>query len=252
MTANATDQPAIVLHARAYRETSLLVNLLTAEHGRMAAVARGRRNAQRGHGIQPFYEAMVSWRGRGSLVTLTRYDVVQGRWLTGNAVASAYYVTELVMRLTREWEPQGRLFAGVQWVLRRIGEQQTNAEIASSLRQFEKLLLDELGYGFDFSRDAGNGAAIDAAAWYRVEPELGFVGTSSTEGYRGRTLIDIERANYADPETRAAARRLFGDALAAHLGSAPLLSRSLLRSETAGAGMSSGRRNGIIDRPERA
>ena len=225
----ATDQPAIVLHARAYRETSLLVNLFTRDHGRVAVVARGRRNAKRGHGLQPFYEGTVSWRGRGSLMTLTRYDVVQGRWLTGNDVASAYYVVELVMRLTREWEPHGRLYGGVQWVLRRIGEAPDDAAVASGLRQFEKLLLEELGYGYEFTRDAASGASIDATAFYRLEPETGFVRSAAAEGYPGRTLIDIARADYADAETRTNARRLFGEAIAAHLGPAPLQSRRLLR-----------------------
>ena len=232
MRASAADQPVIVLHARAYRETSLLVNFLTRDHGRIAVVARGRRNSKRGHGLQPFYEGNISWRGRGSLVTLTRYDVVESRWLTGNAVASAYYVVELVMRLTREWEPHQRLYAGVQWVLGRIGEAPANIEIASSLRQFEKLLLDELGYGFDFRRDAGSGTAIDAAAWYRLEPQMGFVRSEPNEGYRGRTLIAIDAADYADAETRTVARRIFRDAIAAHLGAAPLLSRRLLLPET--------------------
>ena len=233
MHPNASDQPAIVLHARAYRETSLLVNLFTRDHGRVAVVARGRRNSKRGHGLQPFYEGCVSWRGRGSLMTLTRYDVVQGRWLTGNAVASAYYVAELLMRLTREWEPHERLFAGVRWVLQRIGESAAGIEIASSLRQFEKLLLDELGYGYDFTRDAASGADIDAAARYRLEAQSGFLATTENEGYSGRTLMDIARADYSGAETRSAARRLFRDALAAHLGPAPLVSRRLLRREPA-------------------
>ncbi len=239
----ATDQPAVVLHARAYRESSLLVNLFTRDHGRVAVVARGRRNAKRGHGLLPFYEGSVSWRGRGSLMTLTRYDVAEGRWLTGDAVASAYYVAELLMRLTREWEPHGRLFAGVRWVLQRIGEEEAGIDIASSLRQFEKLLLDELGYGYDFTRDAASGAAIDASAWYRLEVENGFVRATDNEGFRGRTLIDITQADYTDPETRKAARRLFRAALAAHLGPAPLVSRRLLQGASSrdGSGTPPGR-----------
>ena len=229
----ATDQPAIVLHARAYRETSLLVNLFTRDHGRVAVVARGRRNAKRGHGMQPFYEGNVSWRGRGSLMTLTRYDVVRSRWLTGNAVASAYYVAELLMRLSREWEPHGRLFAAVRWVLGRIGGDADALAIAASLRQFEKLLLDELGYGYDFTRDAASGAAIDAAAWYRLEAEHGFVGAAANEGYPGRTLIDIAAGDYSSQETRKLARGLFRDAIAAHLGPAPLVSRRLLHRDSA-------------------
>ena len=227
----ATGQPAIVLHARAYRETSLLVSLFTRDHGRVAVVARGRRNAKRGHGLQPFYEGSVSWRGRGSLMTLTRYEVVQARWLTGNAVASAYYVVELLVRLTREWEPHARLFAGMQWVLQRIGQGDAGGDTAASLRQFEKLLLDELGYGYDFTRDAASGEAINTGARYRLEAENGFVATTANEGYPGRALVDISRADYASRQTRGIARSLFRDALAVHLGAAPLLSRRLLRHE---------------------
>ena len=36
-----TAEPAFVLHARAWRETSLLVEVLSAEHGRIGLVARG-------------------------------------------------------------------------------------------------------------------------------------------------------------------------------------------------------------------
>ena len=34
-------QPAFVLHTRAWRETSLLVEVLTYEHGRVGLIARG-------------------------------------------------------------------------------------------------------------------------------------------------------------------------------------------------------------------
>ena len=36
-----TAEPAFVLHARPWRETSLLVEVLSAEHGRVGLVARG-------------------------------------------------------------------------------------------------------------------------------------------------------------------------------------------------------------------
>ncbi len=229
MHPHASDQPAIVLHSRAYRETSLLVNLLTRDHGRVAVVARGRRQAKRGHALQPFHEGSVGWRGRGNLMTLTHHEPVKGRWLTGNAVAAAYYVAELVMRLTREWEPQPRLFTGVQWVLRRIDELGAPPEVASSLRQFEKLLLEELGYGFDFAHDALSGAAINGNSWYRLEAETGFISAAAHEGHLGQTLLDIDQGCYENPETRRAAHRIFRDALAVHLGPKPLISRRLLR-----------------------
>ncbi|MFZ1294720.1 MAG: recombination protein O N-terminal domain-containing protein, partial [Pseudomonadales bacterium] len=41
-------QPAFVLHRRAYRESSLLLDLLTRDFGRVGAVVRGARGAGRG------------------------------------------------------------------------------------------------------------------------------------------------------------------------------------------------------------
>ena len=40
------DQPGYVLHTFAYRETSLIVETFTAEHGRVAMVARGAKRAR--------------------------------------------------------------------------------------------------------------------------------------------------------------------------------------------------------------
>jgi len=39
-------QPGFVLHARAWRETSLLVEAFTRDHGRVGLVARGVRSAR--------------------------------------------------------------------------------------------------------------------------------------------------------------------------------------------------------------
>ena len=48
MTRRIVDEPAYVLHVRAYRETSAIIDLLTLQHGRVSVVARGvRRRARR-------------------------------------------------------------------------------------------------------------------------------------------------------------------------------------------------------------
>ena len=232
MHAKAVQEPAIVLHARPYRETSLLVQLLTRSHGRVGAVAKAARRGRQGHGMLPFYEQIVSWRSRGSLISLGRWEVVERRWLVGNALAAAYYLAELVMRLTREWEPHQRLFAAVQWALRRLSDAGAGAQMAVTLRRFEQLLLEELGYGLDFTRDAGSGKAIEQAAWYRLEPDQGFLAAEPHQGYLGRALLDIQRNCYADAETRREAKRIFRAALARRLGPAPLLSRQLFRPAT--------------------
>ena len=64
----AESQPAWILHARAYRETSLLVDALTLEGGRLAFIAKGVRGA-RAQGLraslQPFQPLRLALTGRG-------------------------------------------------------------------------------------------------------------------------------------------------------------------------------------------
>ena len=226
------DERAIVLHTRAYRESSLIVQFLTASHGRIAAVARGARRVGRNRGgtsLQPFYQGLLSCAGRGALVSLHRFDLAEARWFTGNRVASAYYMAELIVRLTREWESAPRLFGGVEWALGELTGVDGNEGIESCLRQFEKLLLEELGYGLDFSRDAATGEGIDEAAWYGVSPEAGFIAGPEGEGYPGAALKAIAAGCFDDAETRRFAKQIFRALLADHLGPAPLMSRRLYR-----------------------
>ena len=226
------DEQAIVLHTRAYRESSLIVQFLTASHGRIAAVARGARRVGRNRGgasLQPFYQGLLSCSGRGALVSLNRFDLAEARWFTGNRVASAYYMAELVVRLTREWESAPRLFGGVEWAMGALTEVDGVEEIESCLRQFEKLLLEELGYGLDFSRDAATGEGIDEAAWYGVSPEAGFIAGPEGEGYPGAALKAIAAGCFEAAETRRFAKRMFRALLADHLGPEPLMSRRLYR-----------------------
>ncbi len=220
-----TQEPAIVLHTRPYRETSLIVQLLTPNHGRVAAVVRGIRRTRRGHSVQPFNVLQVSWSGRTSLVTLTHFESIESRWLTGNALAAAYYVTELVVRLTREWEPHAHLFGSVGWVL---GVLQASDDLEPALREFERHLLEELGYGLDFVRDA-SAVPIQADGRYRLDEQSGFIASASGEGYSGRALLEIGTDCYEDPDTRRAAKRIFRSALRVHLGPKQLLSRRLFR-----------------------
>ena len=69
-------QPAFVMHSYAYRETSLIVEAYTHDHGRVALVARGARrpkSALRGV-LLSFQPLLLSWSGRSELRTLTRAE----------------------------------------------------------------------------------------------------------------------------------------------------------------------------------
>jgi|TARA_B100000315_G_scaffold258937_1_gene312849 DNA repair protein RecO (recombination protein O) len=224
-----TDEPAIVLHVRPYRETSLLVDLQTEHHGRVAGVARGVRHARRGHCLQPFYGVSVSWTGRSALVTLTSFESRRSAWFTGNVLASAYYAVELVMRLTREHEPHERLYEALEWLMRYLAE---GHEMEIGLRQFESVLLEEIGYAIEFDVEAGGGSAIKPNGEYRFEFGVGFVAVSGRSGpdvIMGEALLAIANRQWQRSDARRVARRIFRRSLETLLGPRPLQSRRLLR-----------------------
>ena len=96
------DEPAFVLHAYAYKETSLIVEAFTREHGRVGLVARGAkrpRSEWRGL-LQAFQPITVSYAGAAELKTL-----VKAEWRggvpppAGNALLSGFYLNELLLKL---------------------------------------------------------------------------------------------------------------------------------------------------------
>ena len=214
------DEPGVVLHTRPYRESSLMVSLLTLHHGRVTLVAKGIRGSRKGRSLQPFTGVRVGWSGRSSLGTLTGFEAVAPRWFTGNVLASAFYLTELTMRLIGEREAQPRLYGGLQWSFDNISTQTTLV-----LRSFEKLLLEEIGYGLNFYTDV-EGRVIEDDVDYRLIPDRGFVVSES--GFSGRMLRRIGAEEFADRSVRQVARGVFREALVHHLGPKPLMSRRLL------------------------
>lgn len=219
-------ETALVLHSRPYRESSAIVTLLTAAHGRVAVVARGARGNRRGNVLQPFNRLRVSWTGRGSLATLGAFELTRSAWLGGNALAAGFYVLELLNRLLPEHESLPRVYAGACWALEEIEGPEPALEV--TLRQFERLLLEELGYGLDFACAADTGQPLEPAVHYSLQPDLGFVTERSQRGYGGEVLLAIGRSDFTERRVRIAARRIFRAALQPLLGPRPLASRRLL------------------------
>ena len=167
------EAPAFVLHARPWRETSLLVEVLTAEHGRVGLVARGVQGPKR-HllraALQPLQSLRFDAVQKGELAQLTAAEAVDAApLLHGDAAMAAFYVNELCLRLAPRHDPQADLHAAYARVRECLRE---GEPLAWTLRRFERDLLEALGFGFDFASD-GDGAPIDPAARYRLDPEQG-------------------------------------------------------------------------------
>ena len=72
-------QPAYVLHSRPYRETSLLLECLTRDHGRLGVIARGvrgERSRTRRAQLEPFQSMAMDLLLRGEMATLTAVEPV--------------------------------------------------------------------------------------------------------------------------------------------------------------------------------
>lgn len=217
------DEPCILLHVRAYRESSLLISALSLHYGRVSLIGRGARSGKRGRTLQPLNTLRFNWSGRSSLLTLGSFELDTQPLLGGTALIAGLYLAELTSRLVTEREAHPRLFSALFWALNHLQE-----DVEPVLRTFEKRLLDELGYGLDFRRDARSGEDIDPEQSYLLDPTLGFLQSDRQPGYRGSYLLDIADGEYQRAEVRKAAKQIFRETLAVHLGPRPLLSRKLL------------------------
>lgn len=226
--------PAWVVHRRPYRDTSLLLELMTEQHGRIGAVARGARGQKsRWRGVlEPFQPVLVTWRGRGELATLTGAES-GGRPLRfkGTRLAAAFYLSELLLRLLRREDPEPEIFAAYGDALRALAAADSAEDIP--LRHFEKRLLDALGYGLLLDTTADGQSAVLPQGTYRYELEQGPVPAAPGGGglvISGEALLALDRAQYDDAGLRAEMQRLTSAALRLYIGDRPLQSRSLYQS----------------------
>ena len=223
------DEPAFVLHTLPWRETSLVVELLTREHGRLACVAKGakrRGSALRGV-LLSFQPLHVGFSGRHELRTLTSAEWLGGMAAPqGDALLCGFYMNELVVRLLPRDDPHPALFDGYAQALVALG---LGESLEATLRRFEWLLLREIGYALDLERDAHD-EPVDPARRYAVVPGRGFLVTDAGEdgSFAGSTLRDIAAGRYDSARTLAEAKRLTRGLLARHLDGQALRTRQIL------------------------
>jgi len=227
-----------VLHRRPYRETSLLLEVLTAGRGRLSLVARGARrprSAWQGP-LQPFRPLLLSWTARGELGTLTGAEPAGPPLpLAGRALWCGLYLNELLVRLLHRHDPHPGLH-------RAYGEALHGLAAAAGarpergrervLRLFELRLLRELGYGLLLDRDA-EGAPLAPEGRYAYDPARGPLplgpGEPAPRGtvpVDGALLLGLHRGRVADAHLPAA-KALLRAALGRCLGERPLRSREL-------------------------
>jgi DNA repair protein RecO (recombination protein O) len=229
------NEPAYVLHARAWRETSLLVEVLCQNHGRLGLVARGVQGPKKQvlrAALQPLQHIRLNAVQRGELAHLASAEALDAApRLTGDSMLAAFYINELVMRLAPRQDPHGDLYRIYGQTRARLDG---DASLAWTLRRFERDLLESLGSGFDLAEDA-DGFAIDPAARYRIDPEQGPRRLLSERGREERTtaatgsaLLALAADRQPDADDLASLRLALRSVLSHHLGGRGLKSWEML------------------------
>ncbi len=224
-------EPAWLLHHRPWSDTSRIVDLLTRRHGRVTLFAHGSRRPKSQHRavLRPFVPLLVSWSGRADGGTLTAAETA-GSWpaLAPGRLISAFYLNELLLKLLPKEDCHESLYDAYGEALAALA----GADEQPALRAFERVLLDELGYGLDLAREAGSRRPLEADRYYQFEPGRGVLevreGSPGADVHAGRAMLAVARGELGAPEAQRAARGIFGAAIAHCLEGRELASREVM------------------------
>lgn len=225
-------EPAYVLHAYPFRETSLIVEVFSRHHGRVALMARGARrprSALRGL-LMAFQPLELGWAGKGEVMTLMKAEWQGGQAiLQGEALFCGYYLNELLLNLLPREDPHEALFDHYAHTLLQFASGVDQA----ALRLFEKALLQELGYGLTLDRDNA-GVPLAREARYVYEVEQGPVAappgqTDSPWCVHGQTLLDLGARNLDNVTTLAESKQLMRALINHYLAGHELTTRRIFR-----------------------
>jgi DNA repair protein RecO (recombination protein O) len=222
-----------LLHTQPFKETSLIVRMFGKHQGRFSVVAKGvkRKQSQAIRAIlQPFSLLHLEYTGKSDLKILCNVELNERQLkqseFSNRALACGYYLNELLIRATEEWQESPHLFEAYRQSLQllQINEattQKTNAAQAEILRTFEVALLTDLGVAPDWTIDI-SGNEIKASSRYYYEDEQGFtevVGVDNSDtGFRGEVLIALGTHDYkqdllkeCQQATQMLLRKIIGD-----------------------------------------
>jgi DNA repair protein RecO (recombination protein O) len=178
----------IVLAVRRHGETSAIVEVLTATHGRSLGLVRGGRSRRMRPVLQPGNIVMATWRARLE-EHLGNFTVEPVEFKAGLLIGEAMRLAALTTlaaeaQLLPEREPHPRLYEALRVVLDALPEEDTWPPL---LVRWEMGLLDELGFGLDLARCAATGSTDDLIY---VSPRTGrAVSRTAGEAYRDRLLV---------------------------------------------------------------
>jgi DNA repair protein RecO (recombination protein O) len=186
-----SDEPSFVLHRYPWSESSLVLEVFTRHSGRVALLAKG---AKKPHSnfrsvLMPLQRLSLAYRGESEVRTLSKAEWVAAHPLPkGEALLAGFYINELILKLLARDDPHPDIFDLYAQVVE-ILSSGADAAIASLLRSFELLVLQNLGLLPDLDREGSRYQSLNANLPYHLHPETGLTLIESTAERRVQTLL---------------------------------------------------------------
>ncbi len=236
-------QPAFILQQRKYRETSLIIDALTRDFGRISLLAKGVRKAKsKTAGIlQPFIPLTISYVGKAELKTLVDVErracsrqacgihTIPGDMsqpfsdIKGLALYCGFYINELVGCFLHKYDPHPEVFSYYGECLSALAD---GSGMEAALRLFELNLLECAGYGLQLEYDE-NEKAVESFKKYDFNVGQGPVEAVNGQ-ITGKTLQALSARKLTDPQVLSEAKLLMRTVIDVYLQGKPLKSRAVI------------------------
>ena len=174
-TRRISDEPAFMLHRYDWSESSLILEIFTRHHGRVALAAKGVKRPSSSFRpiLLPLQPLHISFGGEAEIRTLKAAEWVGGHVMpTGEALLSGYYLSELLLKLLARDDPHPRLFDVYARVVQVLASEHGEV-LQAALRSFELLLLREVGLLPSLHVQTLTLMPLQPAVRYTLVPESG-------------------------------------------------------------------------------
>ncbi len=216
-------QPAFILQHRTYRETSLIIDVITQDFGRCSLLAKGVRKVKSKTAglLQPFVPLALSYVGKSELKTLSAVEVSEPFVrLAGMALYCGFYVNELVSCFLHKDDPNPEVFGYYKQCLINLAD---STKLETALRVFELNLMESIGYGLYFGQDQ----SLNPSEKYRFTVDAGLVAAEDGV-FSSAALKAIVAQEFTEPSVLAEAKLLMRTVIDSHLQGKQLKSRTVI------------------------
>ena len=193
-----------MLHRYDWSESSLILEVFTRHHGRIALVARGAKKPSSSFRpiLLPLQPLHLAFGGDAEIRNLKSAEWQGGHVMpTGDALLSGYYLNELLMRLLAREDPHPLLFDAYAATVQLLASQNPDM-LQLALRAFELRLLRDIGLLPRLDVETATLVPVTPQGCYVLLPETGI-----------RPAHDDERASLPGAQWQALQQSLEGQAV---------------------------------------